>query len=178
MRFSFFIAIMILAAATSAIAQVDTLRLQEINNFSTADMIYNTYFQDINNDNLPEMVVCQASWIDIYNPLNGNRLWSSPPLDHNSTTWQAQFGDLNGDGYPDLVAIDPSPGDTSYIKAFDVIHDQLIWTSPAIHRLNDTWPPSDICAIGDRNSDGVNDIIIFTRGGVCTSSNLFGQNVS
>ena len=144
----------------SAEAQVDTLRFEEINSFSVADQIYNTYFQDINNDNLPEMIVCQANLIEVYDPLNSNHLWSSPPLGHNSITWQAQFGDLNGDGYPDLVAIDPSATDTSYIKIFDVIHDRLVWTSPNYYHL------PKICAIGDRNSDGVNDIIILTRGSV------------
>jgi hypothetical protein len=144
----------------TAIAQVDTLRLQEISNFTTTDRIYQTYFQDVNNDSLLEMIICQANRIDIYNPLNGNLLWTSPALGRNSAYWKVEFGDLNNDGYTDLAVSDSELIDPSYVKVFDVIHDSLLWTSPNLNALQ------KCIAIGDRNSDGSNDIIIFTRGAI------------
>jgi hypothetical protein len=147
-------------AALPAWAQVDTLQFREISNFTVPDRVYSTYFQDINNDNLPEMINCQANRIYVYNPLDGDCLWTSPLLGRNSPTWMVIFGDLNEDGFPDLAVMDSTIRDSSFVKVFDANHDSLIWVSPDLHARQ------RCLAIGDRNSDGVNDIIIFTRGDI------------
>ena len=135
--------------ATSAMAQVDTLSLQQINYFNTPEYGL-TYVQDLQGDSTSEIIFSGQHYIRIFNGISGDTIWSSPYLTYNTLNKNAQFFDVNNDGDLDIALID-----SSNLQIFDPVHNQLIWTSPVLPQWHNS-----CFGFGDVNSDGYTDIII------------------
>jgi hypothetical protein len=153
MRYTLVLALLLGIRATSALGQVDTLSLEQISSFSTPNYIEQIYFEDINQDGIKEIITCgRVGTVYVYNPFDGALIWSSPYIPQGNSDSRLEFADMNNDGDIDLAV-----KDTSYLKIFDVVHDSLIWTSPNLIANPTTF------GLGDRNSDGFNDVIIVSR---------------
>jgi hypothetical protein len=144
--------IIIIMLSIPAMAQVDTLMLQQSYSFAAPGGIRMAV--DLLYDNTKELVCVQSSHIYICDINTGEVIWTSPTLASESAhPWYITFKDMNFDDDLDLILVD-----YPYVKIFDVIHPALLWTSP------DTTHPGKMCfGVGDRNSDGFQDVIITRR---------------
>ena len=134
-------------------AQVDTLNLTQIShiyNPTPGQNLTGYYAADVCGDSIKESILCTLDHAFIYNSLTGQLIWTSPPLIYRyEVGWQIQFLDMNDDGIPDLAL-----RDTVGVYIFDIQHSQPIWTSPPFGQANLSF------TLGDRNSDGHDDIVI------------------
>lgn len=151
------ILICLVAFASLAFAQVDTMRLLEVGSVTAPGAITNWYFEDLNGDSIKEIILTTANSVNIYSGQSFAPIWSQDgftgPKDLN-------FADINNDGL-----IDFSVKDTSHIYLIDPHHSTTIWTSPMLDSTYKCY------TIGDRNLDSVVDIVmikaeVFNRVGI------------
>jgi len=135
----------ILVIAITAFAQVDTLSLVEIDSLVAPSMINKMYIENIT-DSTKAIFLCTDNYIYAYDSQTRDLIWTSPEM---AVPNDLQFADINNDGYCDIAA-----HDSINIYLFDVVNNQTIWTSP---ELDSTY---GCYTIGDRNSDGVIDLVI------------------
>ena len=130
----------------AATGQVDTLRLEEIQSIFCPDRIIRILRADVNQDGIEEIIVPNALRIYVYNAFTGDDIWTSPDIP-GSDYAQIEFHDVNNDSVLEIICL--SPGYYFYI--FNISQDQPIWISP--QRVT-------AYGIGDRNSDGYQDIFL------------------
>ncbi|MCP4582322.1 MAG: T9SS type A sorting domain-containing protein [candidate division Zixibacteria bacterium] len=137
-------AILIIALASPATAQIDTLMLVEIDNIDVPENISEIYIEDLT-DSTRAIFIVTNNHIYAHDSQSYALFWTSRELDEPQNL---RFADINSDGYTDL-----SVEDNLNIYLFDAIHDQTIWTSPVLDITYKCY------GLGDRNYDGLPDIV-------------------
>ena len=128
---------------------------------STSD---NFFAVDVNNDGYPDIVTfhhdfsngTDVQYLRVYYNSNGtfpNNNYSDFPLNSNTTIYNSAFGDINGDGFTDIV-VASNVGETWGVLYNDGTGH---FSAPVYYPLN--FPPGSI-ACGDLNNDGRDDVVI------------------
>jgi len=146
-RFLTAAAALILAAAP-AFAQVDTLRLVEINSIEMPDEITHLYTASLFNEN-KEIFICTDNAIYVCDGETGNPIWV---LDVLSNPEDLLFENMNNDGFTDLIF-----RDEYNIRIYDILNDEHTWSSPTLDSTYKCY------TVGDRNDDGWIDVAVVSK---------------
>jgi hypothetical protein len=138
----------------AAVAQVDTLRLEQTASIIPPENTWTYWVAHFPYEFSHEIVGIGPTNVFVWELPDSIPIWTSPTLGNitGNDSSTVKFYDMNNDGDLDLCI-----QDNQHLWIFDVMHSTIIWTSPPFAG------GTNLFAIGDRNSDGYEDVVMVHR---------------